>query len=79
MVGVGVLGAFTIISVAINRYSIIYIVGVIYGYLILESIFLICPKCRKRPVSLITGLPDNCPHCGLAFPSIKNGFSIKKN
>ena len=77
LVGCGMFGAFMAVATAINSNTIFYIVGAVYGYLILERLILKCPKCRKKPISLVKGLPDNCPHCGIEFPSLKNGLSIK--
>jgi hypothetical protein len=42
---------------------IAYLIGTAALFSLLESIFIKCPHCKKRPLSLLYKFPEKCPHC----------------
>ena len=56
-----------IVSVALWKNSIFYIIPIIFVLTVFESILVKCPNCGRRPVRLLKRFPHQCPHCEYNF------------
>jgi len=56
-----------IISGIVGRHLIYFIVGIIFIGSLLETVLIICPNCKEKPVSLLKQFPKKCKHCGENF------------